>query len=186
VHIHPATHSQAFVISKEADAIAALARWTEPWHKTFSSSRLISTGVLYAHVTSLVCAGGLALVADHASLLAGKWHDAMREHELRARSANRRLEKRALAVVALSGLLLFLSDVRTFVVLPAFWLKMVLVALLISNVVLTERSDDQPHPPGPVTARRRPAPHSRSRVHGGVKLVLWLLTLLAGTALVTG
>jgi hypothetical protein len=125
-------------------------------------------------------------VEDHASLLAGKWRDAMREHELRARSANRRLEKRALAVVALSGLLLFLSDVRTFVVLPAFWLKMVLVAPLISNVVLTERCDDRPYPPGPVTARRRPAPYTRSRVHAGVRLVLRHLTLLAGTALVTG
>ena len=61
------------MIAAEADAIAALAQWTEPWHKAFSSSVVISTGVLYAHVTSLVCAGGLSLVADHASLLLVLW-----------------------------------------------------------------------------------------------------------------
>lgn len=174
------------MIAAEADAIAALAQWTEPWHKAFSSSVVISTGVLYAHVTSLVCAGGLSLAADHASLLSGKWRDATSDQDQCARSANRRLANRALVVVALSGLLLFLSDVRTFVALPAFWLKMVLIALLISNVVLTERRDDEPHPAGRVTARRRPAAHSRRRMHARVDLVLWLLTLLAGTALVTG
>ena len=162
-----------------------LARWSKPWHQAFSSSLVISTAVLYAHVTSLVCAGGLSLVADHASLLPGTWNDAEREHELRLRSASRRLAKRALAVVALSGLLLFLSDVRTYVALPTFWLKLGLVALLISNFVLAGRCARRPHPSAPVTAQR-PAPISRCRVHARVSLVLWLLTLLAGTALVTG
>jgi hypothetical protein len=173
------------LIPAEADALATLARWTEPWHKAFSSSVVISTGVLYAHVASLVCAGGLSLVADRASLLSGKWRDVEGEHELGALSANRRLVKRALAVVALSGLLLFLSDVQTFAALPAFWLKMGLVALLISNSLLAERCDHQRRPAGPVAAQPRPEPMSRYRVHAAVSLVLWLLTLLAGTALVT-
>jgi hypothetical protein len=137
-------------------------------------------------VTSLVCAGGLSLVADHASLFSDMWRDAEGEHESRARSASRRLAKSALAVVALSGLLLFLSDVRTFVALPTFWLKMGLVALLISNSVLAERCGRWPHLSGSLAAQPRPAPISRCRVHAGVSVALWLLTLLAGTALVTG
>jgi hypothetical protein len=176
----------AFVIPAEAHALATLAWWTEPWRKAFSSSAVISTGVLYAHVASLVCAGGFSLSADRASLLSGTRGDAEGEQELRARLANRRLLKRALAVVVLSGLLLFLSDVEAFAGLWTFWFKMGLVVLLITNSLLAQRCEDERRSARPVTAQRKPEPTSRHRVHAGVSLVLWLLTLLAGTALMAG
>jgi hypothetical protein len=174
------------VIPAEADALGTLTRWTEPWHDAFASSVVISTGVLYAHVASLVCAGGLSLVADRNSLLPGRPGDAAAEYELRAGPANRRLVKRALAVVAVSGLLLFLSDVHTFVGRPTFWLKMGLVALLICNSLLAERCERRRRSAGTVNARREADSLSRHRLHAGVSLALWFLTLLAGTALVTG
>jgi hypothetical protein len=176
----------AFVIPPEAHALATLARWTEPWRQTFNSSVVISTGVLYAHVTSLVCAGGLSLSADRASLLPGARGDAAGEHEARALSANRRLVQRALAVVVLSGLLLFLSDVETFVGLRRFWLKMGLIVLMITNSLLAQRCERRRRSVGPLTAQGKPEARSRHRVHAGVSMALWLLTLLAGTALVSG
>ena len=176
------------MIPAEAHSFATLARWTEPWREAFSSSVVISTGLLYAHVASLVCAGGLSLAADRASLLPGRRGDAEAEDELRARAASHRLVKRALAVVVLSGLLLFLSDVETFVGLRTFWLKMGLVMLLITNSLLAQRCErqNQHRSAGPVTAQRKPEPAARRRAHAGISMVLWLLTLLAGTALVAG
>ncbi|MEO8620946.1 MAG: protein kinase [bacterium] len=61
-----------------------------------------------------------------------------------------------------------MSDVDAFVHLPAFWLKMALVVLLIVNSRLAMR-----------TIRSH-------RLHAMMNRALWLLTLLAGTALTAG
>ena len=168
----------------DTDAIAVLAVWAEPWRRAFSTSPAVSTGVLFAHVSSLVCAGGLSFAADRASLLPRRPDDPETEDEWRSRFANRRLAIRALSVVALSGLLLFLSDVDSFVHLRTFWVKMGFVVLLLTNSVLARGHDDQLTSLGPVTARRKAKQRSRASVHARVSVTLWLLTLLAGTALV--
>lgn len=168
----------------DTHAVAALTQWTEPWRSTFSASVVISTGVLFVHLASLVCAGGLSLTMDRAVLRSGSLDDA--ERNQRERAANRRLLAGALMVAVSSGLLLFLSDVHAFVRLRAFWLKMGLVVLLITNEILSQRHDRRVLARGPDTAPASPGPRARSRVHAGVSVGLWLLTLLAGTALTAG
>jgi uncharacterized membrane protein len=176
----------ALVHPVEANTIATLAVWAEPWRRAFSTSVVVSTGVLFAHVASLVCAGGLSFAADRASLLSGTGVRPEAEQELCTRLANRRFAIRALTVVALSGVLLFLSDVDSFIHLRTFWLKMGLVALVITNSLLAQRHDGQIYSAGPVTARRNAQRMARGRVHARVSLSLWLLTILAGTAIVAG
>jgi hypothetical protein len=160
------------------------AHWAEPWRSAFGASVVISTGVLFLHVASLVCAGGLALTMDRAVLRLGVGDDALRER--RERAANRRLLAGALMAVVFSGMLLFLSDVHAFVRLKVFWLKMGLVVLLITNAVLAQRHDHRVLAYGSGTARGNLDPNSRSRVHARVSVGLWFLTLLAGTALTAG
>lgn len=174
----------AFVNPADAHAIAFLSQWAEPWRSTFSASVVISTGVLFVHVASLVCAGGLSFTMDRDALRSGLEDDAVRERSERV--ANRRLLIGALAVAVLSGMLLFLSDVHAFIRLRTFWLKMGLVLLLITNAILAQRYDHRVSSREPGTTRGNLEPTSRSRAHAGVSLLLWLLTLLAGTALTAG
>lgn len=170
----------------DGHSFSTLAIWAEPWRRAFSTSVVISTGVLFTHVASLVFAGGLSFAADRPSLLSVARSSPEAEHELAARLANRQFAIRALVAVALSGLLLFLSDVNSFVHLETFWLKMGLVVLVITNSLLAQRLDRRTYSAGPVTVRRNAQRMARSRVHARVSMVLWLLTILAGTAIISG
>ena len=167
----------------DAVALAALARWAEPWRHVFAHSMVISTGVLFAHVASLVCAAGPSLVADRASLRSS---GAGEEHALMSLVAHRRFASRALVAVVLSGVVLFLSDVEAFAGLPTFWLKMSLVVLLLTNSVFAQRCEQQLPVAGNASGSRRRARASRHGVHAGVSVVLWMCTILAGTALMAG
>ena len=150
-------------------AIDALARFAEPWHRAFGSSVTIATAVLFTHVSSMVCGGGLMLAADRTVLFPSLMDLNPSERERLASAVTRSIATRALVVTAASGMLLFLSDVSSFSRTPIFWTKMGLVALLIVNARLTGRSQG-----------------ARFRAHAKVSVALWLLTLLAGTRLVAG
>jgi hypothetical protein len=174
----------AFVNPADTHAIAALVQWAEPWRIVFNASVVISTGVLFMNVASIVCAGGLSLVMDRATLRPGSRDNA--ERERRGSAANRRLLIGAFVVAVSSGMLLFLSDVHAFIHLRTFWLKMGLVVLLINNALLADRHARRVLSSGPGTARGSLESVSRERVHARVSIGLWLLTLLAGTALTAG
>jgi hypothetical protein len=150
------------------DLVVTIAAWAEPWRRTFSHSAVVSTLVLFLHVASLVYAGGLSLTADRA-VLAPQGDTGVSTSYTRQRC----LAARALIAVFVSGLLLFLSDIRVFVELWTFWLKMTLVTMLVINALVLRRFELA----GAI---------ARSRVYAKVSVGLWMLTLLAGTAIVSG
>jgi uncharacterized membrane protein len=81
-----------------------------------------------------------------------------------------------LAVAVLSGLLLFAADWDTYLYSKVFWIKMILVALLIANGVMLTRAER-------AATANRPQAWSRLRRGAISSLILWSLTTLAGAAL---
>ena len=75
-----------------------------------------------------------------------------------------------------SGVLLFASDLDTFLYSKIFWIKMGLVALLLVNGGLVLRAERQ-------AERGDDQAWSRLAWTSGISLALWLLTTLAGAAL---
>jgi hypothetical protein len=144
----------------ELGIVTSLAAWAEPWRHAVSHSPVLSTGVLFAHLSALVCAGGLSLSADIAT---------MRADVGLAVASNRRLALRALVVLLLTGVALFFSDVAAFAYSATFWVKMGLVAMLATNA-----------------CGARAAGPARQRLHAMASLGLWFVTLAAGTALMNG
>ena len=81
-----------------------------------------------------------------------------------------------LAGVIVSGVLLFAADVETYAASKLFWLKMVMVAVLMVNGAILVR-----------VGRGVPEPDERTRRTmrwtAGLSLALWFLTTLAGAGL---
>ena len=144
-----------------------VAAWAEPWRSAVSHSVALSTALLFVHLSALMCAGGFSLVADYALLRAPTAGDLATD--------TRRFASRALSVVAASGVALFLSDVSAFADLPTFWIKMVLVGLLLVNARGAMRS-------GRSAARDL----RRCRRHARASVALWFCTLALGTMLMSG
>ena len=97
----------------------------------------------------------------------------------------------SLAIVALSGVAMFLSDVDEFASSITFWVKMGLVVLLLANGALMTRAEQALRPAsatGTATAAATvvddaPAVWGRLRTHAIVSLVLWIAITLAGVLL---
>ncbi len=152
----------------------AVARAFSNYAVLFSDSATLRTAVGFAHVGGLVVGGGTALVEDRAILAAGRKHAGLR-HQVRAQRSAHGVVIAGLAVVIVSGLLLFASDVETYVASRTFWIKMgLVVALMINGGVLA-------------VAERRlenaPEIWPRLRLAARLSVALWVLTTLAGAAL---
>jgi uncharacterized membrane protein len=158
------------------DAFTSLA---SAWGEYYGDHALLRTAVTYAHVGGLLVSGGLALANDRIIL---RTREApLAERTLRLHDLHRlhRTVVGGLAVVAASGVAMFLADLETYSGAWLFWCKMGLVALLLGNglaVVRAERAlgQDPESAPGWGRLRRTAA----------VSTVLWLLIALLGTALV--
>jgi hypothetical protein len=185
---------------QNADGIAAfvapIARAAEPWRALYSDSTLVSTSVLFVHLGALVASGGLAVATDRAlirSRNAGETALAWRLDEVALSHASVAF---ALAIAFLSGILLLLADVEAFAVMPAFWIKMGLIALLTMNALLMRRherrlramADGEGLPAAVPNARVAPSPErawARMRQHAWASMLLWFAIVLAGTAMTT-
>jgi hypothetical protein len=108
---------------------------TAPWRVLFNHSAPVQMFVVGVHVLSMLVAGGLAIAHDRGTLRAGRWLPAIREHHVEELHAVHRVVVPALAICMLSGVALFASDVRTYVVSVPFWIKMSLLSLLFGNAL---------------------------------------------------
>jgi hypothetical protein len=109
---------------------------TAGWRSLYSHSAPVETSVVGTHVLSTLIAGGLALAHDRGTLRAGRWTPAIQEHHLGELHLVHRTIVVALAICVLSGVALFASDVKTYVVSVPFWIKMALIAMLFVNALL--------------------------------------------------
>jgi len=153
-----------------------LASLVSQWASLYSNHAVLRTIVVFAHVGGLVGAGGCAIAADRATLLAMKGHEAERLHQVEALAGTHRVVIVGLSFIVVSGLLLLAADVETFLYSRVFWTKMTLIALLLVNgAVLT-------------SAERRAsagAADAWGRLRGTalVSLALWFSITFAGVAL---
>jgi cytochrome b subunit of formate dehydrogenase len=157
-----------------------LIRLAHPWETLYGDSKPLETAVTFMHVGGLLLGGGLALATDRATLRAIRQAVHDRVQHLEALSSVHRIVLTGLAIALVSGILLFLSDVKTFWGSWVFWLKMVLIlALLVNGLVMTRaervlRADGLREDDRAWTHLHRTA---------AVSLVLWYAITLAGVAL---
>jgi hypothetical protein len=158
------------------DGVTALAH---AWGEYYGDHPLLETGVTFAHLGGLVLSGGIAVASDRLVLRGGGPGANERPIALAVLGTSHRAVIAGLAVVALSGILLFLADFDTFLTSWLYWAKMGCVALLLGNGLLLQRAErtlrvDAASPDGWARLRRGAV----------VSLTLWLLITLLGTALV--
>jgi hypothetical protein len=148
----------------------------ESWSAFYSGSAVIRTVINFAHLGGLVGGGGCAIAADRAALMAyHKGHD-HRAFHLEGVRATHLAVLVGLGLVIASGGLLLGADFDAYVSSPVFWMKMLLVALLLSNGVLmlrAERRAESGEEDGWLQLRRASI----------ASLVLWFTTTLAGVVL---
>lgn len=160
-------------------APAVLVQLFEPWAKIYADSKVVTTIVVFGHIASLMFAGGLAIALDRATMRAVRSPDARSRHLADLAGAHRVVVS-GLALSAVTGLLLFASDVETYFVSWIFWTKMTLIVLLLGNGYRMTRVEG--------ALRLAPAdaePAWRAlRVSAMTSLVLWFVIALAGVALV--
>ena len=103
-----------------------------------------------------------------------------RERHLGELNAIHRPVLLALSLLFLTGVLMIASDVTTFLASPILWLKLGLVALLVINGVVLERTE--------TSLRRADSPNDlwgRLRLAAICSIALWIATLVVGTTLVS-
>jgi hypothetical protein len=150
-----------------------------PWQSAYSDSTVISTTVTALHLIGMLVGGGLAIAADRATLRIVDEQPGERERHLGELNAIHRPVLLALALLFLTGVLMVTSDIATFLGSPVLWIKLGLVALLVFNGVVLERTE---------TSLRRgddKASWGKLRVAAMCSIGLWIATLVAGTILVS-
>jgi hypothetical protein len=151
----------------------------KPWADFYSHSKATATVVTFMHIGGLLLAGGLAIGADRASLRALRLPAAQRPAVLQELAAIHRWVIGGLAVVAGSGLMLLLADIETFLGSWIFWVKMLMVAVLLLNGVMMTRVEK-----GLASDASESSRHWGSlRRASQSSLALWFAITLAGVAL---
>lgn len=160
-------------------ATTALARLFEPWAHLYADSKVIATVVTFGHVASLLMAGGLAVATDRATLRALRLAAAERGRHLEELSGVHRLVVGGLILSVATGLLLFASDVETFLRSWVFWLKMGMICVLLGNGYAMTRVEKALREDAAETS---PA-WTRLRRTALASVALWYAITLAGVAL---
>lgn len=148
----------------------------QTWGSFYANHAAVRTLVAFVHVGALILGGGLAVAADRSMLTALRGDDLSRQVVLKTLEGTHRLVVGSLALITLSGLLLFASDYETFLYSRFFWIKMGLVALLVVNGLVLWAAE-----------RRALAGDHRAwrtlRFTAIASITLWFVTTLGGVAL---
>jgi uncharacterized membrane protein len=146
------------------------------WASFFANHGIVRTLIGFMHVGGLLASGGCAVAADRATLLARRLGLAERMAQLGALKSIHRIVIVGLALIVVSGLLLFASDFDTYLYSKLFWTKMALVALLLANGALLIRSERQ-------AEGGNAQGWSWLILTSKASIALWFLTTLAGSGL---
>lgn len=165
------------LLASPTEAIAALAR---PWANLYGDSKAVATIVTFGHVAALLMAGGLAVATDRGTLRALKLASEERGRHLTDLASVHRLVVAGLALSVITGVLLFASDVETFMVSWIFWVKMALVLLLLVNGLMMTRAERTLA----VDASEGAAAWGRLRAAAIASMALWYVITLFGVLLV--
>jgi hypothetical protein len=130
-------------------------------------------------------AGGLAVASDRATFRAMRGTDEDRRRLLTDLGNAHAWVLGGLAVIAMSGVLLFLSDVKTFATSPTYWTKMSLVVLLLVNGSVLQRTERRLRAQNLRESETSMKPlWSRLRFTAATSMTLWTGIVLAGVILI--
>jgi hypothetical protein len=146
------------------------------WASFFANHAAVRTAVVFAHVGGLTAGGGCAIAADRATLMVSPEDAGARTAHLRSLDAVHRVVMTGLVFIVVSGLLLFASDLGTFLYSKVFWIKMGLIALLLVNGAVLRRAEHR-------ARDGAGAAWLALRTTSMASLVLWLSIALAGVTL---
>jgi uncharacterized membrane protein len=146
------------------------------WGSFFANHSLVRTLVAFAHVGGLVAAGGAAVAIDRELLAVMGMGEDARQRLLATLHSTHSLVVVGLTLVTISGLLLFASDVDTFLYSRVFWIKMALLLLLTLNGVVLVAAKHR-------AERGRADAWPTLRATAIASITLWLLVTLGGAAL---
>ena len=152
-----------------------------PWANLYNDSTALETAVTFVHFSGLFVAGGFAFAADRTTLRALAQPAEIRAWHLGELRSIHRPVLIGLAATAVSGVLMFAADLRTYATSWIFWTKMALLALLLLNALGMLRVERQVRA-GPTATSRMWSALRRTAV---ASMALWLLVLLFGTLLPT-
>ncbi len=113
----------------------------QPWADLYSHNHVLSTSVLTAHVLAMFIGGGMAVAADRAILRAPAGSAEAARAVMADLITTHAFVITALVISFISGTALFLSDVKTFSVLPVYWTKMGALVLLLANGMRMQRAE---------------------------------------------
>lgn len=165
-----------------AAGIAGVVEWVsrtaEPWSKLYGDHKAVSAAVAFFHLAPLIIAAGAAVASDRATLRVAGGGVAERARQLQELAGIHTVVLGGLALSLVSGVLLLLSDVQTFVDSVFLWIKLALVATLLLNGFLMTRTEARLKGSGEDGPLWR-----RLRILAVTSLILWLATTLAGVVL---
>ena len=167
--------------------IQSLAHFFAPWHDRFGGSTIYPIVTESTHILAMFVGGGLAVAADRTTLRLSREKRELRRALLSELCYVHRPVLIALSISLLSGLAFLTADIDVFLLSPAFYVKMGLVALLLVNGFLLQRTesslrkalkDDPVHADSFATRQ-----WNRLRFRSVCSMALWTATLLAGVVL---
>ncbi len=166
----------------DTDLVDQVARLTQPWASLYNDSPALQTAVTFLHLAGIFLGGGFAIATDRETFVALRV--ARLSGQIRHLAHLHTIHRPVLVglVMALgSGFLLLAGDVETFARSPVFWVKMVLLGLLLANGYLLSRTETtlrEGEPDSPVL-------WARLRYISAASIALWLGLILAGTVLMS-
>jgi len=142
--------------------------------------------VTFFHLAGLLFAGGIAVASVRATFRALRGTDEDRARLLVDLGNAHAWVLAGLSVIFVSGLMLALSDVKTFGPSPIYWTKMSLVVLLLINGSLLQRTERKLRTGSLLTQSTAPRQRlwSRLRFAAATSMALWTAIVLAGVILV--
>jgi hypothetical protein len=150
------------------------------WAIYYADHRWLQTSLLFVHLAGIFLGGGFAIATDRDTFIALR--AARLSGQIRHLGRIRSIHKPVMLglVLALaSGVLLYAADVGHFSRSAIFWVKMALLAALLTNGFLLKRTEEALNSGQPDS----PELWNRLWMISLASMVLWLAVILAGAVL---
>jgi hypothetical protein len=167
-------------MSIDTDLVEQVARLAQPWASLYGDTPALQTTITFLHLAGIFLGGGFAIATDRETFMALR--AARLSGQIRHLAHLHTIHRPVMVglVLALgSGFLLFAADVETFARSAVFWIKMLLLALLLTNGYLLARTETTLREGEPAS----PVLWTRLSYISAASIVLWLGLILAGTVL---
>lgn len=152
---------------------------TAPWAELYGNNPVLQNAVAFGHLGGMVLSGGLALATDRFVVSKRRVTIEERRRHLAAAPAIHGWVILGLGLTMVSGMLMLAADLEYLIAARAFWIKMGLVALLLTNGFLIKRQENILNKTHPKISR-----HWRRLRHlSAMSLTLWFAVVLAGVTM---